>query len=103
MMNYVQILAEIECSDIGPILGIIKSFVNVICWAVPVIIVILSVVDIAKLVTAGNLDDKLKKEVTQRIISRIIYAIVIFLVPYIVSIIFKVVSSTTGVTALSCW
>ncbi len=102
-MNFVQILDEIGCADIGPILGLVKTVVNVICWAIPIIIIVLSVIDIAKLATAGNLDDKLKKEVTQRVISRIIYAIVIFLVPTIVGLIFRLVSSTTGSTAAGCW
>ncbi len=102
-MNFVQILAEIDCSDLGPILNLVKTFVNIICWAVPVILIILTVVDIAKLVTAGNLDDKLKKEVTQRVVSRLIYAIIIFLVPYIIGLVFKLVSNITGSTSADCW
>ena len=105
-MNFVQTLANITCADLGPILSLVRGIINIICWAIPIILIVLIVIDIAKLVTAGNLDDKLKKEVTQRITARIIYAIIIFLVPTIISLIFKLVSNTTNVfgeTGADCW
>ena len=101
-MSFVEI-ADITCGDIAPILGLVKTVVNVVCWIIPAIIIVLSVIDIAKLATAGNLDDKMKKEVMQRVISRIIYALVIFFVPMIVNLIFKLVSNVSGSTAAGCW
>jgi hypothetical protein len=69
----------------------------------------LCVLDIAKIVTAGNIDDKLKKEVTGRIVTRIIFAVIIFLVPTIIGILFRFVpvdssnSTLDGATWQDCW
>jgi len=93
-MNFVQILANCP-SDIVDILSIIKLIIKGICWVVPIILIILLTVDVAKIVTAGNLDDKMKKEVGNKIISRLIYAIVIFLIPTIVSLLFRIIGSTS--------
>ncbi len=109
-MNLVQVLASYCSDDILTVLSIIKWGLNLICWATPVILIILTTVDVAKIVTAGNIDDKLKKEVTNKIITRLIYAIIIFLIPIIVSAIFnllpKRVTDTTSAGDASwyeCW
>ena len=64
-----------------------------------------------KIVTAGNIDDKLKKEVTSRIVTRAIFSVLIFLVPTIVSLLFRLVPLTddsknqavNGATWSDCW
>ena len=86
-MNYVQILDV--CDEIGPVLSIVKWALNMICYAVPILLIVLLTIDIAKLVTAGNLDDKMKKEVGNKIVTRLIYAVVIFLIPIIINAIFS--------------
>ena len=91
------------------IIRIVRWVINVICFLVPIILIILCVLDIAKIVTAGNIDDKLKKEVTSRIVTRIIFAVIIFLVPSIVRLLFDFVpvdtsdSTLNGVTWQTCW
>ena len=96
-MNYLQILGTCP-EDIGTIMKIVRFVVTAICWAIPIILIVLCVLDIAKIVTAGNIDDKLKKEVTGRITTRIIFAILIFLVPTIVKFILRVVPLNTDTT-----
>ena len=85
-MNFVQILDT--CSEIGPILSIVKWVLNMICWAVPILLIVFVTIDVAKIVTAGNLDDKMKKEVGNKVVTRLIYAVIIFLIPVIVNAIF---------------
>ena len=85
-----------NCTDYETIIGIVRSAVNLICYAVPVIIIVLTVIDVAKVATAGNVDDKLKKETGQKVVTRLIYAVVIFLVPTIVSLLFRIVSSASS-------
>ncbi len=105
-MNYLQMLADFNCTDTDAqkVVGLIKWVFNAICVAIPVIIIILIVIDIAKVATAGNVDDKAKKEATQKAITRLIYAVVIFLVPTIVNMIFKMLpSSDTGRSFVDCW
>ncbi len=112
-MNFVQILGTCP-SELIQVVKIIKWVINVICWAIPIILIILSILDIAKIVTAGNIDDKLKKEVTGRITTRLIFAVIIFLIPSIVRLIFNVIPITAangtdkdaqveGATWGDCW
>lgn len=108
-MNFVQILDA--CSnDMKTILSLVQWALNLICWAVPILLIVLTTIDVAKIVTAGNIDDKMKKEVGNKIITRLIYAIVIFLIPTIVSLIFRMLPSSvkTGTSAgdmswSDCW
>ncbi len=107
-MNYVQVLGSCP-EDLAGIISIIKWVISVICWAIPIILIVLCILDIAKIVTAGNIDDKLKKEVTGRITTRIIFAVIIFLVPTIVGILFRYIPvngknvELNGVTWGNCW
>jgi hypothetical protein len=112
MMNFVQILdgAAGACdSDVLAILAVVKFILNAICVAVPIILIVLIVLDLAKIVTAGNLDDKMKKEVTNKVVTRIIFAILIFLVPTVVKLVFGLLplpvenSTGEGSTWRACW
>ncbi len=105
-MDYVFMLDT--CSQIGPILSLIKWVITLICWAVPILLIILLTIDITKIVTAGNLDDKMKKEVGNKIVTRLIYALVIFLIPVIINAIFsmlpsKAINSGNGTTYDASW
>ena len=110
-MNFFQILGVCD-ADFVSILSIVKWVVNIICFAVPIILIVLCVLDVAKIVTAGNIDDKLKKEVTGRIVTRVIFAVIIYLVPTIVGLLFRFVplsdaqkssSTLNGATWKNCW
>ncbi len=97
MNEFLKILdVPTGCKDYDTILGIVRGAVNLICYAVPVIIIVLTVIDVAKVATAGNVDDKLKKETSQKIVTRLIYAVIIFLVPTIVSIIFRLANASSS-------
>ena len=88
-MNYVQMLGACP-EEMVSVMAIIRFVVNAICIAVPIILIVLIILDLAKIVTSGKLEDKEKKEVTSRIVTRIIFAVLIFLVPTIVRLIFGV-------------
>ncbi len=105
MQNYVKVM-DFNCldPDAQKIIGLLKWVFNAICIAIPVIIIILIVIDMAKVATAGNVDDKMKKEATQKAISRLIYSVIIFLVPTVVNMIFKMLpSDQTGQSFVDCW
>ena len=115
-MNFVQILDEAAMkacpSELVDVIGIIRWVINILSFAIPIILIVLSILDIAKIVTAGNIDDKLKKEVTGKITTRLIFAVIIFLVPTIVQLIFRFVpvkdvtingDDNVKVTWSDCW
>ena len=107
-MEFFQILGSCD-PDFVAILRIVRWVINIICWGVPIILIVLTVLDIAKIVIAGNIDDKLKKEVTNRVVTRVVFAVIIFLVPTIVGLIFKLIPvADTNVTVNNatwsdCW
>ena len=99
-MSFVQILGA--CPDeLSSILAIVQFILNAICIAVPIILIVLIVLDLSKIVTAG-------KEVINKVVTRIIFAILIFLVPTVVKLIFGVLplpkgSQGEGSTWRDCW
>ena len=108
-MNYVQLLA---CPDeLISIMAIVRFVVNAICIAIPIILIVLIILDLAQIVTSGKLEDKEKKEVTSKVVSRIIFAVLIFLVPTIVRLVFGILPLPTtdgsntgeGSTWRDCW
>ena len=107
-MNFFQILGACN-NDFVAILRIIRWVVNIICFAVPIILIVLCILDIAKIVTAGNIDDKLKKEVSDKVVTRVIFSVIIFLVPTIVGLLFRFIpvdtseSTFEGATWKDCW
>ena len=107
-MNFVQMLGTCP-SELTSIMAIIRFVVNAICIAIPIILIVLIILDLAKIVTSGKLEDKEKKEVTSRIASRIIFAVLIFLVPTIVRLIFGILplpdnaNTGEGSTWRDCW
>ncbi len=98
------------CSDeLVSVLAIVRFVINAICIAVPIILIVLIVLDLAKVVTAGDIDDKLKKEVVNKVVARLVFAVLIFLVPTIIKFIFGVLplpngqSAGEGATWRTCW
>ena len=109
-MNFVQILDNVDVvcdEDLLTLIGLVKWGINLVCWITPIILIVLATVDVAKVVTAGNLDEKMKKEVGNKLLTRVIYAIAIFLIPIIVSAIFRIlpgsVKDKTGAGDTSWW
>ena len=105
-MNFVQILAGTCDTDMVAVLSIVRWVITWICRAVPIILIVLLTIDVAKIVTAGNLDDKMKKEVGNKVVSRLIYAVIIFLIPMLVSMIFRMLPKAVNNNDMSwyeCW
>ena len=79
----------LECFEQG-IDPIIPNFtimaVNIIKIVIPIILIILGMIDLAKAVI-GN-DEKVMKEAQSRLIKRVIYAVVIFFIVALVQFIF---------------
>ena len=93
-----------ECTNINPIINIIKAVLNVVRWAVPIIIMVLGTFDLMKAVVASKEDEI--KAAQKLLIKRVLYAVVIFLVPTIVWFVFNIVS-TSGAEGTgdfwNCW
>ncbi len=107
-MNFVQLLGT--CPEgLADIMQIVKWVINLVCFVIPILLIVLCIFDIAKIVTAGNIDDKLKKEVTSKVVTRVVFAVIIFLVPTIVKLIFEFVpvkgkdATFDGATWKDCW
>lgn len=83
-----NLFSMLECSiDIDPIVpGTIRTVVTVLKIAIPIILVIFGMLDIAKAVMAN--DDKEMKEAQKKLIHRIIYAVVVFFIVALVQFVF---------------
>lgn len=91
-MDFFNIL--MQCNDeVQIIFSVVKWAVRLICIAIPIVLIVLVILDLAKVVTAGNIDDKMKKEVSQKVVTRVVYSILIFLVPTLVNLFFGLLPS----------
>ncbi len=86
-----MILANVTCSDIGFVVNIVKWVIKLIQYGIPLILIIMVIIDLVKIVTAGT-DDQAKKS-TGTIVKRIVWAVVAFFVPTLISFIFKNISN----------
>ena len=110
-MELFQILGKCGNSDLLTILGVIRTVIRVITFVIPIILIVMGVMDLSKVVTAGGDDDKASKTALKRFGTRVIYAVVIFLIPTIISLIFNILpsnvfgSGANGVdyTWKDCW
>jgi len=107
-MNLIQMLGVCPQEFID-VMKIVRFVLNVLCIAIPIILIVLIIFDLAKIVTAGNIDDKLKKEVTSKVVTRLIFAVLILLVPTIVRLVFGILPLPDradvgpGSTWQDCW
>ena len=75
------------CGRAGFILRIAAQLLYYVRILVPILLVIMIIFDLVKIVV-GQVDDKAKKEATNKITKRAIYAIIVFLVPTIINLLF---------------
>ena len=77
-----------RCSiDIDPIVpGTIRMFVNILKIVIPIILVVLGMLDMAKAVMAN--EEKEMKEAQKKLIKRLIYAVVVFFIVALVQFVF---------------
>lgn len=100
------------CEDASFILRIVVKLVKVVQLLIPILLIVLVSLDIFKTI-AGQVDDKAKKEMSDKIVKRIIYAVIIFLIPVIVNFVFKKIDpltedsngaiTTDSTSWISCW
>ena len=88
--------------DAPSVASLTRLVVTILKIAIPIILVILGILDLAKAVMAN--EEKDMKEAQKRLIKRIVYAIVVFFVISLVQLIFTTLarndSDNTDVTSL---
>lgn len=93
--------AEVSCgegSTLVNVIAIVRLVMNIICIAVPIIMILMGTIDLFKAVTAGKDEDIKNKQ--KALITRIIAGVLVFLVPTIVSVIMNLI----GVSSWrACW
>ena len=88
------------CSGLAPVLrivGIVKWGIQI---AVPIILIIVGMIDLAKAVTEKN-EDKIK-EAQQKLIKKAIAAVLVFLVVYIVGLLMSLIGNQDYKQCMSC-
>lgn len=85
---------------IAEVIGLAKMVIKVLQLVVPIGLIIMGTIDMAKAVIAG--DEKKMKEAQKPFIKRIIAAVIVFLIPIIVNMVLSFV--TTGNSDwIDCW
>ena len=98
-MELFEVLNNVSCGGgqvvIDAIIpGTIHIFVNILKIAIPIILIIFGMLDLAKAVMAN--DDKEMKEAQKKLIHRIVYAVVVFFVVALVQFVFGRLDSANG-------
>lgn len=76
-------------TEVLQVMAIVRLIMNVICIAVPVVMIVMGSFDLFRAVTAGK-DEEIKKK-QQTLIKRIIAGVIVFLVPTIVSVLMNLI------------
>ena len=104
--DFMNILAFNWCSQDGvqSVMRMVKTLVNVIRWVVPIGLVVMTTLDIAKHII--NPDDK---EGGKKIMTRAIAAVIVFFVPLFIRLVLRLVDIGAGKNSNSlnsyseCW
>ncbi len=108
-----MLLADV-CENAGFILRILVKVIKYAHIFVPILLIVLITYDLVK-AFVGQLDDKAKKEASNKAVRRLIYAIIVFFVPTIINFTFKTIdnlvgknnttdaTSTTSTSWMKCW
>ena len=103
-------ILAVECKNLSFILNIVAYLFKIIQWVIPILLIVLITIDMAKVMIAG--DEKATKEASSKAVKRLIYAIVLFLVPILVRMVFNMLASrniggfggeTSATSWISCW
>lgn len=96
------------CEGLGPIVSVVKTLFNIIKILVPIALLIMGVIDLAKAVLAS--DEKEIKGAESKLVKRAIAAVAVFFAVTIVDVIMGMVgkgeTGSDGTTASSwsaCW
>lgn len=94
---------SVDCSDpnttLVKVIAIVRYALNIICIAVPIIMIFMGTIDLFKAVTAGKDEDIKKKQ--KALITRIIAGVLVLLVPTIVTLIMSLLGA--GGDWQTCW
>ena len=91
-------------SQVQSVIGMIKSIINIIRWVVPIGLIVMTGLDIAKKVI--NPEDK---DGGKKIMTRAIAAILVFFIPLFIRLVLRLIdigagNSTNAVNSYSeCW
>ena len=97
-MEIFQMLAADSCGGLGDIIGVIKGVFDIIKIIVPIILLIMGAIDLAKAVLAS--DDKEIKAATSKLTKRAIAAVAVFFSVTIVEVVMTLVGDQKWKT---CW
>ncbi len=92
--------AESICEGLEPVLRIVGIVVWGIRVVVPIILIVIGMIDLAKAVTEKS-EDKIK-EAQQKLVKRAIAAVLVFLVVSLVSVVMTVVGSDEYEQCMTC-
>ncbi len=96
-------MTTIDCtsssSTVVQVIAIVRLVMNVICIAVPIVMIVLGSIDLFKAVTSSKEEEIKKKQ--QTLIKRVIAGVLVFLVPTIVSLLMNLLG--TGNNWAECW
>ena len=104
-MNLVNFLADVKCGGMTVdqiIPGTVSTVVTILKIAVPIILIVLGMIDLAKAVMAN--EEKEMKEAQKKLVKRIVYAVLIFFVVALVQFVFARLDEANGnkINATSC-
>lgn len=92
--------ADSICEGLAPVLRIVGIVVWGIRVVVPIILIVIGMIDLAKAVTEKS-EDKIK-EAQQKLVKRAIAAVLVFLVVSLVSVVMTVVGSNEYEACMEC-
>lgn len=88
------------CGDLGPVLRIVGIVIWGIKVVVPIILIVVGMMDLAKAVTEKS-DDKIK-EAQNKLIKKAIAAVLVFLVITIVGLLMKLIGDNSYQDCVAC-
>ncbi len=91
---------ESICKGLGPVLRIVGILIWGIKVVVPIILIVVGMMDLAKAVTEKS-DDKIK-EAQNKLIKKAIAAVLVFLVITIVGLLMKIIGDDNYTKCVSC-
>lgn len=92
--------SDVCTGGISDIVGLAKMVIRVLQIVVPIGLIVMGTIDMAKAVIAG--DEKKMKEAQKPFIKRIIAAIIVFLIPLIVNMVLSFVTKGNS-EWIDCW
>ena len=104
MLNLINLLDYVSgdqfCSEMEPVLKVVGLIVFGIKVAVPIILIVVGMLDLAKAVTEKKEDDI--KAAQQKLIKKAIAAVLVFLIVTLVSIVMGVIGAEQYKQCMNC-